>query len=151
MSFTVSVGITTAEKRALDKNFSSAAVSHTAVLRNESSVVDPVILFDADAGDIATCNYMHIAEFGRYYFITDVVAVNEGLCEIHGHVDVLKTYASSIRTNMAVISRSATQGNWNLYLNDPCMKITSKSTIVTKTGWTEFPKDQYSLMLQTLG
>ena len=150
MAFTVSFGSTSSEKRQLDKTV-SYSVSLTGTLRNTSSVVDPVIVIDESASTLALCNYMSIPTFGRYYFITDVVAVSDQLCEVHGHCDVLSTYKAGIRTNRAVIGRSAQEGNWNLYLNDPMMKITNKSTVITKKGFKQFPKDQFTMLMAVLG
>ena len=100
---------------------------------------------------LAACNYMSIPAFGRVYFITDIRSISDKLCEVSGHCDVLSTYKAGIRANNAIVGRSATKGNWNLYLNDPMLKVTNKSNIITKTGWTAFPKDQFSLMLITMG
>lgn len=146
----VNIGTCSSEKRALDKTF-NAVKSLSGTLRNQSNVVNPSIEVEVPVGSIATCNYMTIPEFGRKYYITDMTALGENLTLVSGHVDVLATYASSIRLNRAIVSRSATQGNWNLYLNDPMLKVTNKSKIITKTGWTAFPKDQFSLMIVTMG
>lgn len=146
----VNIGTCSSEKRALDKTF-NAVKSLSGTLRNQSNVVNPSIEVEVPVGSIATCNYMTIPEFGRKYYITDMTALGENLTLVSGHVDVLATYASSIRMNRAIVSRSATQGNWNLYLNDPMLKVTNKSKIITKTGWTAFPKDQFSLMIVTMG
>lgn len=152
MSFTVSCGVTTAEKRSLDKTMSSV-VSHTATLRNESSVVDPVILIDADAGSLAACNYMHIGEFGRYYFITDVIAVSEGLAEVHGHCDVLRTYASYIRKNPAIIGRTANSWKVNNLIVDRQLKVSNKRNVtVQKIGSFEIPSGvNYTYVMLTAG
>lgn len=150
MSFSVSIGTCSSEKRALDKNF-SAVRSVTGTLRNESNVVNPSILVEVGVGTIATCNYMEIPTFGRKYYITDMTSMGDNLTLVSGHCDVLSTYASQIRMNRAIVSRSATQGNWNLYLTDPMLKVTNKSLIQNRVGWTAFPKDQFSLMLITMG
>ena len=150
MSFSVSFGSTSSEKRELDKTV-SYSITLTGTLRNTSSVVDPVIIIDRSASTLALCNYMSIPTFGRYYFITDVIALSDNLCEVHGHCDVLSTYKTGIRSNRAIIGRSAQEGNWNLFLTDPMMKVTNKSSIITKTGFKSFPKDQFSLMIVTLG
>lgn len=130
MAFNVTCGTTTAEKRALDKTMSSV-VSVTGTLRNASSVVDPVIILDASASSLAGCNYMHIGTFGRYYFITDVVSLSDQLCEVHGHCDVLKTYASGIRKNQAIIARSSNDWLTNSLIVDPQAKFSNKKN--TKT------------------
>ena len=150
MSFSVSFGSTSSEKRELDKTV-SYSITLTGTLRNTSSVVDPVIIIDRSASALALCNYMSIPTFGRYYFITDVIALSDNLCEVHGHCDVLSTYKTGIRSNRAIIGRSAQEGNWNLFLTDPMLKITNKSSIITKTGFKSFPKDQFSLMIVTMG
>lgn len=150
MAFTVSFGTTSSEKRQLDKSVSYTA-SLTGILRNNTGVVNPSILVEANVSTIAGCNYMSIPTFGRLYFITEIVSISDDLCEVTGHCDVLSTYKAGIRVNSAIVGRSAQQGNWNLYLNDPMLKVNSKSEIITKKGWTAFPKDQFSLMLITMG
>lgn len=146
----ISFGSTSSEKRQLDKDV-SYSVSLSGTLRNETGVVDPTILVQANVSTIAGCNYMSIPAFHRYYFITEIKSVSNGLCEVSGHCDVLSTYKAGIRTNRAVIGRSAQEGNWNLYLNDPMMKVTNKSTIITKRGFRQFPKDQFTMLMAILG
>ena len=150
MAISISFGSTTSEKRQLDKTV-SYSVNLTGTLRNETGVVNPTILVEANVSTLAACNYMHIPSFGRYYFITEIRSITDDLCEVSGHCDVLSTYKTGIRTNSAIISRSSQQGNWNLYLNDPMLKVNSKSEIITKTGWSSFPKNQFSLMMITMG
>ena len=150
MSFSVTIGKTTSEKRALDKSVSTVKTC-TGVLQNESNVVNPSILCKCSASSIATANYMTISDFGRKYFITDITAVSNDLCLVSGHCDVLSTYASGIRSNTATIARSATEGNWNLLLNDPMIKVNNKKITKVKTGFKGFPKNQFSIMLITMG
>lgn len=151
MSITVNIGVTSSEKRALTKSVSTTK-SVTGTLHNESNIVDPSILCKCSATSIATCNYMTISEFGRKYFITDITAVSNDLCIVTGHCDVLSTYASQIRSNTAVVARSATDGNWNLYLTDPMMKVNNQTTTIIKNnGFKAFPKDKFTIMLITMG
>lgn len=146
----VQVGTCASEKRALDKDF-SAVLSVTGTLRNQSNVVNPSIELHCAVGTIATCNYMVIPEFGRKYYITDMTALGEELTLVSGHCDVLSTYASGIRQNTAIVARSATQGNWNLLMNDNQIKLNNKKKIIVKKGFTAFPKDQFSMVLITMG
>lgn len=150
MSFSVTIGRTSSEKRALDKSVSTVKTC-TGVLQNESNVVNPSILCKCSASSIATANYMTISDFGRKYFITDITAVSNDLCVVSGHCDVLSTYASGIRANTATVARSATEGNWNLLLNDPMIKVNNKKITKVKTGFKGFPKNQFSIMLITAG
>lgn len=150
MSFSVSIGTCSSEKRALDKSF-SAVTTVTGTLRNESNVVNPSILIEVGVGTIARCNYMEIPTFGRKYYITDMTSMGDNLTLVSGHCDVLATYAEGIRSNTAVISRSATEGNWNLFLNDNMTKINNRKKIIVRKGFTAFPKNQFTMILVTTG
>ena len=150
MAITVNIGVTSSEKRALDKSVSTRK-SVSGTLHNQSNIVNPSILCKCNAESIATCNYMEISDFGRKYFITDITAVSNDLCIVSGHCDVLSTYKAGIRANTATVARSATEGNWNLLLNDPMMKVNNKKITKVKTGFKPFPKDKFSIMLITAG
>lgn len=150
MAFSVSIGTCASEKRALDKSF-SAVTTVTGTLRNESNVVNPSILVEVGVGTIATCNYMEIPTFGRKYYITDMTSMGDNLTLVSGHCDVLATYATGIRQNTAIVARSATQGNWNLLMNDNQIKLNNKKKIIVKKGFTAFPKKQFSMILITTG
>lgn len=147
----ISFGSTTSEKRQLDKDV-SYSVSLSGTLRNETNVVNPTILVEANVSTLAGCNYMSIPAFHRVYFITDIRAISDDLCEVSGHCDVLSSFKTGIRSNTAVVARSAQSGNWNLFLNDPMTKVTNKTNVITlSSGFSSFPKNQFSIMLITLG
>lgn len=101
----------------------------TCNLKDETSVENPTILV-ATSNNISGYNYMYIQEFGRYYFITDIVSVRDGLWAVSGHVDVLYTYASGIKGCTATLKRQ--EKLFNMYLDDPEFKTYNKSDIVTK-------------------
>ncbi|MBR3599318.1 MAG: hypothetical protein IKL53_05490 [Lachnospiraceae bacterium] len=73
---------------------------------------------------------MYIPDFGRYYFINDVVSVRNGLWEVHGHVDVLMSFSTGIKGCSATLKRQ--ENLFNMYLDDPEFKTYNKSDIVTK-------------------
>ena len=150
MALSVVIGKTSSEKRALDKTVSST-VSLTGTLHNESNVVNPSVLVKCSAETIATCNYMTISNFGRSYFITDITSISKDLCLVSGHCDVLSTYKTGIRLNTATVARTAASGNWNNLLVDPMKKITNQRITTTQTGWSAFPKTDFSIMLITAG
>lgn len=146
----ISFGSTTSEKRQLDKDV-SYSVSLSGTLRNDTDVVNPTILIQANISTIAQCNYMSIPSFGRLYYITEMRSISDDLCEVSGHCDVLSTYKTGIRLNRAIVGRSATQGNWNLFMNDPMLKVTNKTQIITKRGFRNFTKTDFTMMLVVLG
>lgn len=89
-------------------------INLTGTLRNESEVVDPTILMEID--DPNKFNYLYIAAFKRYYYITDRNSVRNGLVEVSAHCDVLMTYKAQFLALPAVISRNT--HDYNVYLPD---------------------------------
>lgn len=83
-------------------------------LREASAITDPVITI-ARSSPVGF-NYFRIPEFNRYYFLKQAVVVNNNLIAISGHVDVLMSYASTIRAAQAIVFRQ--ENVWNLYLDD---------------------------------
>ena len=117
------------EKNRLDKTLVSA-FDLNGELKEDCSIIDPVIKIAADVSSMASVNYLYIASFGRYYFINNVVSINNDICEVHAHVDVLSTYKDEIRAQRAIVSRQ--EKKWNLYLNDGVFKTYQNPYIITK-------------------
>ena len=129
MSFTVTLQNNSSPKNQLDKSLTTI-LSLTGTLKEDSSVVDPIILAHGDISTIVSANYMSIQTFGRSYFITDIISVRNNLVEIHAHCDVLSTYATSIRGNEAIIYRQ--ENDWNLYLDDGSFQVYNNPNILTR-------------------
>lgn len=129
MSFSIVLQTTSDDPRKLTKSVSDiATVSGT--LKDETSIINPVIRIQYDLSALSRCNYMTISEFNRKYFITDIRSITNNIVEITGHVDVLSTYAAEIRSNTAIIKKQA--NTFNLYLNDDSLKVYQNPRITTK-------------------
>ena len=129
--------INNSEKNRLDKSITDIT-SLTGTLRDETSIIDPVIIIEGDLSSYVNCNYMTISDFNRSYFVNNIRSIRNDLFEISAHVDVLSTYKSQIRQNSAIIARQ--EKKWNLYLNDGVFKTYQNPFIVTKafpSGFTE--------------
>ena len=108
------------DKIVVDKNITQLGTDLTGTLRENCSVIDPVIKVEGIVGsNLPATNYAYISEFARYYYITNIVCVGN-LFELHMHVDVLMSYRGDIRSNSAVISRQ--EKEYNLYLQDGVFK-----------------------------
>lgn len=107
----------------MDKSLSPIA-SMDGTLRDSCSVTDPVILIEAE--NLSGTNYFYIPEFGRYYYSVNITSVRSGLWSITGHVDVLMTYRSHIRSLGAVIARTEDTNYSNLYLDDDKLLVTCR-------------------------
>lgn len=113
MSITVELFNNSSPVNAMDKDLSSIA-SLTGNLREESNVIDPIILIERDS--MSNVNYARVSEFNRYYFVTEIESVRTKLWRVHMHVDVLYTYRDKIRQNRALINRQ--QNYYDLMLDD---------------------------------
>ena len=79
-------------------------VDKSCTIKDNLDVLNPVFELDFDAS-ILSKNYMYVADLGRYYFITNIEIVNHVII-ITGHVDVLKTYNTAIRTGNCTATRA---------------------------------------------
>lgn len=80
-------------------------------------------------------NYMYIEEFGRYYFIDDIVSVRNRLWTIHATVDVLMSFSSDILSTECIIDKVENENTANLYLDDGSFVMDSRKYNEVK----EFP------------
>ena len=111
----------------------------TGTLREGCSIIDPVIKIEGISGsDLPYLNYLEIVEFGRYYYIRDIVLVGK-LFECHCHIDVLETYKDQIANIPAVISRQENMNN--VMLTDGLLKTYADPHIEIRRasgGFTDF-------------
>lgn len=142
MSFSIVLQRNTSEKNKVDKTL-TAITTMTGTLKNETSIIDPVIFFEASLSDLKNCNYCTISEFGRSYFVNNIRSVRNGLIELTCHVDVISTYKTQIRNQFAMIKRQ--QENWNLYLNDGTFKVYQNPMVLTKLFPSGFTSPQFVL------
>ena len=90
------------------------------VYANETQVKDNQgvdIITIADIPALFKCNYVYINEFGRYYYITDIICIRNNLYELQCKVDVLMSHKAKILAlKQCLIERN--QYNYNKFLND---------------------------------
>lgn len=101
----------------------------TGELRDESSIVDPVIVVEKD--DPLEANYAFIAAFNRYYYIKDIRAIGNNLWRVSMHTDVLKTFSEGILNSPCIVARSSSR--YNMLLNDTNYKCQQNDIVMTKT------------------
>lgn len=119
-------------------------MSLTGNLRDEADIVDPVIVIEY-SGTLTNVNYMHIATFNRWYFITKIESVRTGLWRVYAHCDVLKTYSEVILNTECVVARS--ESRYNLYLNDPIFKVYSNPRLQVANFPNKFSGESYVLVM----
>ena len=144
MSFNIQLMNNQEELNKISKN-PSAVMTLSGELREESSIIDPVIVIEYD-GTLTNVNYMYIPEFHRYYFITKIDSVRTKLWRVCGHCDVLKTYAQGILGCDCVVARN--QNRFNLYLNDAYFKVYSNPRVQVLNFPQKFSGESYVLALK---
>lgn len=128
----------------------------TGTLREDSSIMDPVIL--VECADPIVANYAYIAAFQRYYFIRDISAFRSykdendnmhNLWRITMHTDVLKTFSEGILGSPCVVAKSTNR--FNLYLNDSNYKCFAYEYVSTQRFPGGFDTEHPSFVLTLLG
>jgi len=87
-------------------------------LKNETSVINPVILVEKTNPTLYGYNYLYIPDFKRYYFITNIKQIRSRLWEISAKCDVLYSFMTDILANKCIIEKAENSPDANLYLND---------------------------------
>ena len=120
-------------------------------LRGGSSVIDPVLLIEANAPGFHAndVNYIYVQEFRRYYYITNIISTNHKMWEIHCHVDVLMSYREQIRQQTAIVARQETK--YNLYLDDGIFMTYQNPKIQTKVFSNPSPFETQEFVLIVAG
>jgi hypothetical protein len=134
--------ISTAER--VNKSITAVGSALTGTIKEESSIIDPVITIAAQ--NLPDANYLYITEFKRYYYINNIVCDYDGMFQIEAHVDVLMSNAATIRHQRAVVAKQ--QYRYNLYLNDPDYRTYSDPWIITREFPSGFSDPCYLLTLR---
>lgn len=118
MSFKIQLYTNTSPENSLDKNLNAIDDNVVGVLKEGTSLIDPIFQISIVSLDLfKNCNYVIIPSFGRNYFVKNIdTTTTHNVIELNCHVDVLTTYRDTIRKNNAILKRS--ENTFNLYLND---------------------------------
>lgn len=115
MSMTITLYHNDSDKRTVNKTLTNAGALSGAVIIDDTSILSPRLKV-RDNGIIAVqYNYCYIADFKRYYYITDIT-VSNGYIYLDCKVDVLMSYANEIKACTGVLARQ--ENIWSGYLDD---------------------------------
>ena len=90
--------------------------SFEGVLRDECSVMNPVIMFESQ--DVLRYNYCYIPEFQRYYAVTRTENYRNGLWLVYMEVDVLMSFRRDIYKLNAVVDKQSSDDIGDEYIDD---------------------------------
>ena len=147
MAFTVSLFKTASENNRVVKTLTDEK-QLSGELRNQTSVLNPSIRIES-ADNISSYNYAYISEFGRYYYITDIVSVRTNCWVVSLRCDVLMSYKDEIQGLNVILNNTQETGLSN-YLASPNWV----NLVKTKTDIKVFPSglsEQGEFILITAG
>lgn len=147
MGYSVILYNNTSNPNKITKNITQLA-SYTCEFKQDVDVENPVIYL-SDGAAVDKCNYMYIAEFGRYYYAHAITKQGNAI-EIVGQSDPLMSFKSAILASPAVIARNP--WHFDLYVPDPKLPIEARSaSAVLKFSGAHFSGTNNSYILTTLG
>ena len=103
----ITIGTTSDDKRVLHKSFSGSNIN--VQLKQPCDILNPVFILDYNA-NMVSANYLHCADFNRYYFINNINLLPGHRMELTCSVDVLMSYASQIDAINCVVMRQQHSG-----------------------------------------
>lgn len=125
MAINVQFGSCVDDKRKINKTFSSSITLQASVY-GEISILSPRLLVEYN-NSIFSCNYCYIAEYNRYYYITNVSLSSGDRMIISCVVDPLMSFATeSMSLYVTVVRQENAKDN---FLPDSCMTPTSKKDV----------------------
>ena len=103
-TFDINLYKNSAEPNKVDKTAELSTIGTiSGVLRQECSLINPEIIIQYDKPP--DFNYCYIANFGRYYYVENIVSMRQNLWRVRLRCDVLMTYKTQILKLTARIAR----------------------------------------------
>lgn len=103
-TFDINLYKNSAEPNKVDKTAELSTVGTiSGALRQECSLINPEIIIQYDKPP--DFNYCYIANFGRYYYVENIVSMRQNLWRVRLRCDVLMTYKTQILNLNARIAR----------------------------------------------
>lgn len=127
---TITLYNNSSEKNKIGKSL-SVVDTLTGTIKDPSSIIRPEITIERTSP--TGFNYCYIDEFGRYYFVNDVVVIHNNIMRLRLSVDVLESFKNEILAQNVIIDKNTTDND--KYLPDENWKVNVK----TKTDIVNFP------------
>ena len=112
------------KRRNSTKTPSLAGTQKTIVLKENTSITSPSIVL---SGHDFSYNYVYITEFGRYYFVNDMIVLDNNMTQYDLVEDVLASNITAIGNTKAMIIRSSS--GYNVWIPDDHVYVSAQKTI----------------------
>ena len=117
------------DSREINKVLTDEMTISNCILKDDTEVVNPTLIFAGGSKLPDTVNYIYIPVFNRYYFVTNKITENQRVL-INLHTDVLESRKATLLNNYAILDRST--NHFNTYQVDGDIPMLNYSEI-TKT------------------
>lgn len=148
MSISIDLCTNNSDKKRLDKSL-KVIKTVNGDLRDDMSIINPIILIECSDAEISQVNYLKIPSFNRNYFVNDITSIRKNLWEIKCHVDVLSSFSESLKKCTAIIKRQ--ENSWNLFLNDDSFRCYQDPHVITRQFPSGFNSANPSYVLLVAG
>lgn len=89
-------------KNKIGKSLTKVGDTISGTIKEDCSISDPIITLELSG--FTNANYLYIAAFNRYYFITDIINNYNNIWTIKAHVDVLESFKNDIKALKVILS-----------------------------------------------
>ena len=144
----ISLYKTNSEKNVVYKTLTNEVNFSEVTFKNPTEILNPVITIST-AIDVEAYNYCYIPEFNRYYYISNITSVVNGLWTLNLSVDVLMSFKQYFAKFDVILKRSQTE--YNKYINDGEI-VTAADNIISTIKFPQPPLNkQMYFILTTVG
>ena len=144
----ISLYKTNSEKNVVYKTLTNEVNFSEVTFKNPTEILNPVITIST-AIDVEAYNYCYIPEFNRYYYISNITSVVNGLWTLNLSVDVLMSFKQYFAKFDVILKRSQTE--YNKYINDGEI-VTAADNIISTIKFPQTPLNkQMYFILTTVG
>lgn len=148
MAYSIKLYQTASDKRTVNKALTSV-MDATAEIWGDCDLLSPSLILNVAPG--VNFNYLQILDApfnGRYYYVDNITLMQNGIRRVTCSIDVLMSYKSDIKKEIAVIERQEYYAN--AYLPDSDAKLLAYEDVVTKKFSSGF-SPQNSIILVVAG
>ena len=144
----ISLYKTNSEKNVVYKTLTNEVSFPDVTFKNPTEILNPTITLATNV-DVKAYNYCYIPELNRYYYISNIVSVVNGLWTLNLSVDVLMSFKQYFSNFDVILKRSQTE--YNKYINDGEI-ITEADNIISTYKFPQTPLNkQMYFILTTVG
>lgn len=110
--------------------------TYPCVLKETSNIANPEIILEMGTADAPSWNYAYIAEFSRYYYVTDWTWIQNRLWSASLSTDLLATYKDEIGASELYVLRSSAASDGDI-VDDyyPCKVTCQTQELVGTSPW----------------